>query len=464
MIEIQEYVNSASRFRLQSSALGDWDDLIEICFNRFHWNEKYFTLHFHFAPYTMCTDEDKLNKTEWNNGVYFNGEERRFFAHFVRRLRSEPRGYYIRTPAMEPSLPQTNPSPEPWTPWTQPPLPTLNEQGEFEPSYPQAYDIPAATSSAPTPAAPAPTPRRRRAPQPALPRRVPPPAQPVPAVRRPTTQRRNTNSSTVYSLSPPLPSAHYPNSRYFSSSFTFVPIPPALPRLRTQAQQYRAPLSTRRIPAAVTAPAVPAYVIPARRQQRASGFTARPPPAVAPRRQPIVYEQIARPSPPSRDESGMDVDSDEQDIRLPPPSPSQNDNMDLYSDPHFDADGLGPPMERNTPAPWSSTEQRHNQEQESEEEEDLSLQPPSTQTQSTIADPRVRLKTTRRPLYLPHQHQPASSCTMRTRRGISKRRWRGRRMLSCRQHLTKTRTQRQRLSQDERTCAVLSSAPALDAC
>jgi hypothetical protein len=72
----------------------------------------------------------------------------------------------------------------------------------------------------------------------------------------------------------------------------------------------------------------------------------------------------------------MDVDSDEQDIRLPPPSPSQNDNMDLYSDPHFDADGLGPPMERNTPAPWSSTEQRHNQEQESEEEEDLSLQPP----------------------------------------------------------------------------------------
>jgi hypothetical protein len=229
----------------------------------------------------------------------------------------------------------------------------------------------------------------------------------------------------------------------------------------------------------VTAPAVPTsapvaerYVIPARRQQRASGFAARPSLAVASRRQQVVDEHIARPSLPPRDEFGMDVDSDEQDIPLPPPSPSQDDNMDLYSDPHFDADGLGPPMERNTAAPWPSTELRHNQEQESEEEEDLALQSPLYSNSEFDRQPYDSPEEDDPTPALPSS--PASTSLFvhdenETRNFEAALAWEEDVAMQTapeqdQDQASEAEQQPDSLGEYERTCDVPSSAPALDAC
>jgi hypothetical protein len=217
-IEIVDFSSSYLTIYQNSSNLGDYNALVTYCFNAFNRNPERFSLHFHFGRLTLCADDELLRENEWNNGVYFHGEGIPFFAHFVARIRGQPGRRLIRRSVSPPDSP-------PSRPWTQPPLPNVNEQRVLQPVSPPTDEI--LRPSSPVPASP-------------TPRRVPRQTQPPATVRRPTSQRRNTNSTTVYSLGPPMPSAHYTGPLYFSAPFTFIPLQPAAPRPRTHAQRYTA--------------------------------------------------------------------------------------------------------------------------------------------------------------------------------------------------------------------------------
>ncbi|KAI4663086.1 uncharacterized protein J4E79_004400 [Alternaria viburni] len=410
LIEVRDFAIGPDLYRRRASDLSDWDDLIEYTFNAFNRDERYFRLHFHFSRETHCVEDELLTKEDWNDGIYFVGANRLFYAHFVTRARHEPRGYYRRR---EPSPTPVSPTPEPGSPvvpWTMPPLPPMNEQGVYE--YPPANDTPAPSGPTPTrrPATrPGGGPRRGlargrgRAPQPnqqRIPRPVPPPAQPNPAVRRPASQRPNTNATNVYTIGPPIPADRYPNSRYFSSPFTFIPLQPAPPRPRTHAQQYRAPLPSSDAPvarpaAATSAPAVPvrapvAPMLPPRPavRQPAGGSTSRLPTTGSSSGQPIEISSAEESS--SSDDSSMDVDSNQHPgshqptAPLPPPPTQDEDKMELSDDPISDSDAQNTPLPPPTfdeyadlqyPVVRPSPGPRY-EGQTDDEEQDLTLQSP----------------------------------------------------------------------------------------
>ncbi|KAI4916211.1 hypothetical protein J4E85_010299 [Alternaria conjuncta] len=133
LIEVRDFAIGPDLYRRRASDLSDWDDLIEYTFNAFNRDERYFRLHFHFSRETHCIEDELLSKDDWNDGIYFVGARRLFFAHFVTRARHEPRGYYKRR---QPSPSPASPTPEPGSPvvpWTMPPLPPMNEQGRTIP-------------------------------------------------------------------------------------------------------------------------------------------------------------------------------------------------------------------------------------------------------------------------------------------------------------------------------------------
>ncbi|KAI4630984.1 hypothetical protein J4E83_002510 [Alternaria metachromatica] len=411
LIEVRDFAIGPDLYRRRASDLSDWDDLIEYTFNAFNRDERYFRLHFHFSRETHCVEDELLTKEDWNDGIYFVGANRLFYAHFVTRARHEPRGYYRRR---EPSPSPVSPTPEPGSPvvpWTMPPLPPMNEQGVYE--YPPSNDTPAAAAPAPTrrPAIrPGGGPRRGlargrgrgRAPQPAqrtAPRPVPPPAQPVPAIRRPASQRPNTNSTNVYTIGPPIPADRYPNSRYFSSPFTFIPLQPAPPRPRTHAQQYRAPLPSSDTPVARPAAATYTSAVPVRApaapmlpprpavRQPAGGSTSRLPTTGSSSGQPI---EISSAEESSSDDSSMDIDSNQHPgshqptAPLPPPPVQDEDKMELSDDPISDSDAQNTPLPPPTfdeyadlqyPVVRPSPGPRY-EGQTDDEEEDLTLQSP----------------------------------------------------------------------------------------
>ncbi|KAG9195238.1 hypothetical protein G6011_00358 [Alternaria panax] len=214
MIEIRDYITNVRYIRRSSSGLGDYDALVSHCFSYFHRNRESYTVHLHFRRNSHCEDGELLRKDQWANGSY-----EVLFAHFVGKIRIRGQnslsfGYRARESTTPPSVP----SPE--SPWTQPPLPIVDDQGLPVPVRSSVHPAPDASGPTPTPA---------------------PPPPPLASLQpRPATQRRNTNSTTVYSIGPPIPSTHY-NATYFSGPYIFIPLRPGPSRPRSHAQRYSDP-------------------------------------------------------------------------------------------------------------------------------------------------------------------------------------------------------------------------------
>ncbi|CAI9631842.1 unnamed protein product [Alternaria burnsii] len=221
MIEIRDYVTNIRYIRRPSSELGDYGALVSNCFNYFNRNRETHTVHFHFRRDSRCENGKLLKEDEWANGSY-----EVLYAHFVRRVQARGQsslGFGHR--ARKSTTPPEVSSPE--SPWKQPQLPNLDDEGFPIVGNPPAHPVLEAFSPAPTPVPPPPPP-------------PPAPLQPPLAVRRAAMQRRNTNSTTVYSIGPPIPTSHY-STKYFSAPYIFIPLRPAQPRPRSHAQRYSDP-------------------------------------------------------------------------------------------------------------------------------------------------------------------------------------------------------------------------------
>ncbi|CAN9351098.1 unnamed protein product [Alternaria alternata] len=224
MIEIRDYVTNIRYIRRPSSELGDYGALVSNCFNCFNQNQETHTVHFHFRRDSRCENGKLLKEDEWANGSY-----EVLYAHFVRRVQARGQsslsfGHRARKSTTPPDVS----SPE--SPWKQPQLPNLDDEGFPIVGNPPAHPVLEAFTPAPTPVLLPPPP----------PPPPPAPLQPPLAVRRAAMQRRNTNSTTVYSIGPPIPTSRY-STTYFSAPYIFIPLRPAPPRPRSHAQRYSDP-------------------------------------------------------------------------------------------------------------------------------------------------------------------------------------------------------------------------------
>jgi hypothetical protein len=221
MIEIRDYVTNIRYIRRPSSELGDYGALVSNCFTYFNRNQETHTVHFHFRRDSRCENGKLLKEDEWANGSY-----EVLYAHFVRRVQARGQsslrfGHRARKSTTPPDVS----SPE--SPWKQPQLPNLDDGGFPIVGNPPAHPVLEAFTPAPTPVLPPPPP-------------LPAPLQPPLAVRRAAMQRRNTNSTTVYSIGPPIPTSRY-STTYFSAPYIFIPLRSAPPRPWSHAQRYSDP-------------------------------------------------------------------------------------------------------------------------------------------------------------------------------------------------------------------------------
>jgi hypothetical protein len=227
MIGLRDYITRDRQIRLPVSDLGPYHALVARAFHAFQRDPNRYTLHLHFFQNTSCRDDDILDPAVWDQGRYFVGGRIEFFAHFVDMgLQRAPGGGISASPRSRAG--------------TMGP-PAVPSRGMFTLSYMllsfHQYVILAPTPTfSELPPIPAPVNPYLKA-SPDLGR--------SPSERRPDRQaprtRRDGNSTTVYALAPPMPSSHYPNARYFSAPWAFIPVPPGPTRPRTHAQQYAEP-------------------------------------------------------------------------------------------------------------------------------------------------------------------------------------------------------------------------------
>ena len=214
IIGIRGFVTGRVGFRRPASEFPDFDDILRASYEVFENDPLEYRLHLHYQQGGLCSREELLERAEWNRGEYFIGGSIEFFAHFMAKGSGPPRGG--RSVSAVTPQPMFMGRPGSMAP---PPLPASTR--------PQGYHPSQSASLMPYPPRGPPNYGPRRAPSQGVSVSTSAGQQSAPQRSR---RGLNEDSTTVYSLSMPMPAEHYGKKQYFSGPYVFIPYPTQAPR------------------------------------------------------------------------------------------------------------------------------------------------------------------------------------------------------------------------------------------